>query len=415
MISLRARIALLVVAAIVAVVGLATYVAINLLGNPGPRHQMDPVGQQIHLIAHLLAHGDDHAMALMPAPLPGDVDERMTRWLRSALDRTGEPVPVVVTRDDGTRGLTASIPIGDRGWYAVPLSDRPPPPGWDVLLGWLALVILGAALVAIVIANRMIRPLTLLDDAVAAVGPSGTLPRLSEGGPAEVRATARAINRLSDRLQTAMESRMRLVAAAGHDLRTPMTRMRLRAEFVEDEEERALWLADLEELDRIADSAIRLVREEVADSGREPLRLDTLLGTLAADLVALGLPVKTGALAPAEVRGEPLALTRALRNLAINAATHGGGAAIGLAVDGAEAVVRIEDEGPGIPEPLLDRVFEPFFRVDQARRQSVPGAGLGLAIAREIVARAGGSVTLANRTPHGLRQEIRLPLATSAA
>jgi signal transduction histidine kinase len=410
-ISLRARIAVLVVAAIVAVVGLATFVAINLLGEPGPRRQMDPAGQQIHLIARLLAGEADPTIALMPAPLPGDVDQRMTRWLRSAIDRTGDPIDVVVTRGDDTRGPTASIRVGNRGWYALPLSDRPPPPGWDVLLGWLALVTLGAALVAIVIANRMIRPLTLLDDAVAAVGPSGTLPRLPEDGPAEVRATARAINRLSDRLHAAMESRMRLVAAAGHDLRTPMTRMRLRAEFVEDEEERALWLADLEELDRIADSAIRLVREEVAEAAPEPLSLDQLLRALADDLVALGLPVRTGTLAAAEVRGEPLALTRALRNLAINAATHGGGATIGLAVEGREAVVRIEDEGPGIPEPLLDRVFEPFFRVDQARRQSVPGAGLGLAIAREIVARLGGTIVLANRAPKGLRQEIRLPLA----
>lgn len=411
MISLRARIVVLVVAAIVAVVGLATYVAIDLLGDPGPRRQMNPVGQQIHLIADLLEHHDDHTIALMPAPLPGEIDQRMTRWLRSAIDRTGGPIDVVVTRGDDTRGLTASIPIGDHGWYALPLSDRPPPPGWDVLLGWLGLVTLGAAIVATVIANRMIRPLTLLDDAVAAVGPSGTLPRLPEDGPAEVRATARAINRLSDRLHAAMESRMRLVAAAGHDLRTPMTRMRLRAEFVEDEEERALWLADLEELDRIADSAIRLVREEVAEAAPEPLGLDALLRSLADDLVALGLPVRTGTLAAAEVRGEPLALTRALRNLTINAATHGGGATIGLAVEGGEAVVRIEDEGPGIPEPLLDRVFEPFFRVDQARRQSVPGAGLGLAITREIVARLGGTIVLTNRQPRGLRQEIRLPLA----
>ena len=198
---------------------------------------------------------------------------------------------------------------------------------------------------------------------------------------------------------------MRLVAAAGHDLRTPMTRMRLRAEFL-DEEERAIWLNDLNELDRIADSAIRLVREEAGFEDVEPVALDRLLRDLATELRHVGHPVTIGPLPPASVKAGPLALKRALQNLIINAATHGGGARLALSVEGNRAIVRIEDDGPGIPPDLLSRVFEPFFRVDPARRQSVPGAGLGLAIAREIIERNGGTITIENKAPRGLRQTV---------
>jgi signal transduction histidine kinase len=205
---------------------------------------------------------------------------------------------------------------------------------------------------------------------------------------------------------------MRLVAAAGHDLRTPMTRMRLRAEFLDlDDEERALWLKDLDELDRIADSAILLVREEVDQPAPEKIRLDALLTEIAEELRNQGRSVTLAKLPAVTVEGSTLALSRALRNLIINAATHGGGATVALFEEGGEALVRIDDEGPGIPDDLLAQIFEPFFRVDPARRQNIAGAGLGLTIAREIVQRAGGDVTIENKTPRGLRQTIRLPLA----
>ncbi len=154
---------------------------------------------------------------------------------------------------------------------------------------------------------------------------------------------------------------MRLVAAAGHDMRTPLTRMRLRAEFVSDPEERALWLKDLEELDQIADSAIRLLREEVGPSLSEAIALDPLLKDLVHELVEIGLPVRLGQIEAVRLLAAPFALKRALRNLIVNAATHGGGAEVSLLTDGDEAVLSIADQGPGIPEHLLGRVFEPFF------------------------------------------------------
>ena len=230
---------------------------------------------------------------------------------------------------------------------------------------------------------------------------------------ADVGEVKAALNRLSDRLRAAMDSRMRLVAAAGHDLRTPMTRMRLRAEFLE-EDERAAWLSDIDELEAIADSAIRLVREEGAGEDRLAVPLDTMLRECIGELGDAGLVIAPGGIAPVSVEAGPLALRRALRNLMINAATHGGGGRVRLEAGPSLVQVVIEDDGPGIPEDLLDQVFEPFFRANPGRTQTVKGAGLGLAIAREIIERFGGSITIRNRPEGGLEQVVTLRRAKTA-
>jgi signal transduction histidine kinase len=208
-----------------------------------------------------------------------------------------------------------------------------------------------------------------------------------------------------------MESRMRLVAAAGHDLRTPITRMRLRAEFVADAEERERWLNDLDELERIADSAILLVREEWVKAPPELIELDQLVGSIGEELRDQNLDVTETAVAPVKVRANRLALNRALRNLIINAATHGVRARVEVAHTNGTARIVIEDDGPGLPPDLIGRVFEPFFRADPARRQGIRGAGLGLTIAREIVQRAGGTIAISNGANGGLRQIVELPKA----
>jgi signal transduction histidine kinase len=290
---------------------------------------------------------------------------------------------------------------------------RPPPDVEWVLLGWIVLIILGSTAVSIFAASKIIKPLQLLEDAIGRIGADGVLPLIPETGSGEVRATAQALNNLSTRLKSAMESRMRLVAAAGHDLRTPMTRMRLRAEFIPCDEEREKWFADLGELDAIADSAIRLVREEVSGDGREIVRLGPLLFEIVEELTQLGYKVTPPSLVSPLVAAGPIALKRAFRNLIINAAMHGGGAKVDLACEGGQAVVSIRDEGPGIPDELIEHAFEPFFRVDVARRKTMPGAGLGLAIAKEIIERFGGTITIANsKRPKGLLQTVKLPLAS---
>ena len=407
--TLRAKIAILLVVAIVSVVGIITWVMLAMLGPPSPERTTEPLADQVEMFLRV-AKQDTSGLTLVPEPSPWDLRENATARLRAELAKRGHELPVTITRKDWDAPLVVSIPIDTKGWLLMPISDLPPQrKPWFGLLKWLALITVGVTAIAVFAAHRMVQPLVLLENAVELVGPDAILPHLPERGPAEVRATARALNSLSSRLRKAIESRMRLLAAAGHDLRTPITRMRLRAEFVEDDEERSLWLSDLDELERIADSAILLVREESGKASPETVWLDRLVADVARELKDQNLDVTVTEAQPVSVRANRLGLARALRNLMINAATHGRRAHV--RVEGSEdgkARVIIEDEGAGIPPELLGQVFEPFFRVDPGRRQNIAGAGLGLTIARQIVQRAGGDIKISNRTGGGLKQVVEL-------
>jgi signal transduction histidine kinase len=407
--TLRAKIAVLLVVAIVSVVGIITWVMLAMLGPPSPERTTEPLADQVEMFLRV-AKQDTSGLTLVPEASPGDLRENATSRLRAELAARGHELPVTITRKDWNAPLVVSIPIDGKGWLHMPISDLPPQrKPWYGLLKWLALITVGVTAIAVFAAHRMVQPLVLLENAVQSVGPDAILPHLPERGPAEVRATARALNSLSSRLRKAIESRMRLLAAAGHDLRTPITRMRLRAEFVEDDEERSLWLSDLDELERIADSAILLVREESGKASPETVWLDRLVADIAGELKDQNLDVTVSEAQPVSVRASRLGLARALRNLMINAATHGRRARVKVeAIQDGKAQVVIEDEGPGIPPELLGQVFEPFFRVDPGRRQNIPGAGLGLTIAREIVQRAGGDIKISNRKDGGLRQVVEL-------
>lgn len=413
MTSLRNRIAGFMILAIVTVIGLATLVAVQMMQRPLPETATIPVARQIAMnlrFAELDPRAAEEAgIVFADRPAAGALESRSTqRWTR-ILGRQGIEDRILVTADPSGTSLRISVQAGDR-WAILPLPDlRPPRGGWRIFAAWMALIVAGATAVSLVAATRITGPLRMLESAVDRIGRDGVLVPLPETGLPETQATARALNHLSSRLKAAMESRMRLVAAAGHDLRTPMTRMRLRAEFVEDEDERGKWLADLAELDAIADSAIRLVRDEVTRGAVQDLRLDLLVAEVARELRGLGYGVAEGPLQPVIVAADPLSLKRAVRNLLINAATHGKAARIALSRQDDEARLVIEDEGPGIPEPLMERAFEPFFRVDEGRRKALPGAGLGMAIARQIIDQLGGQVTLANMRPRGLRQCVVLP------
>ncbi len=362
MTSLRARITMLLIAAILAVVGLATLAASRALQPPDLQTSAGPIAQQLLVLA-TLAQQDPRAFVaaggrIDNAPETGQERDRLASALQAVLTGKGMLGTVHVTQGD--LATMASVDLGPNGWLIVALPDvSPPDNGWIIFSIWIAVIVAGSAIVSLYAARRLSRPLELMQQLSATIGPDGTLPPIPETGPVEIRATARALNRLSEKLRQAIESRIRLVAAAGHDLRTPMTRMRLRAEFIDDDDERAKWLSDLEELDQIADSAILLAREEVSRDGHQDLRLDLMLGDIAAELVAMGQPVEVTDLAKLKVHAGPLALKRALRNLILNAATHGGGARISVTRDASNAVVTIDDDGPGIAPELLGQVSSP--------------------------------------------------------
>lgn len=416
--TLRAQVTAILVVAVLVVIALANGAAFFISRPDWP--PFGPGGSATAILdAVALAEAvppDARVPILRASPPPGMIDEMETQRLAEALARLGQPHPVRAVLPPGGGPRVTAVGLPDGRWLilsgpGMPLPPPGPPGGAMGFAVWLAFMILGVTGVVILAVHRLTRPLALVEEAARRIGPDGELPVLPERGPTEVRAAAAAINRLSARLKASMDSRMRIVAGAAHDLRTPLTRMRLRAEFIPDEEERAQWLSDLAELDRIADSAIRLVREEVEGGPLETVRIDRLAADVAMELKEIGLDVALLAAVPAYVAGRPLSLKRAVRNLAVNAATHGGGARLAVSADAERVVLVIEDDGPGIPEALMGQVFEPFFRVDPARQVKIPGAGLGFAIANEIIARHSGRLTLSNRPGGGLLQRVELPAA----
>ncbi|WP_160003444.1 ATP-binding protein [Rhizobium sp. 18055] len=416
MTSLRMRIAVLLILSIAAVVGLATLAAMLALQPPSQDGNLQATISEIRTLMKVASLDRqtvaDVGVQVDPKPASGQLDNGESEHLTNAARVAGLDTDIRVTPGPQSLEVTASIRLPDGRWLVTVLpSNRPPPGGAYVFAGWIFLILIGSAVVSLFAATKITMPLRIIDNAVSSVGPNGELGLVPEIGPAEVRATAQALNRLSRHLKVAIESRMRLVAAAGHDLRTPMTRMRLRAEFITDDEERSKWLSDLNELDQIADSAISLVREEVNQDTLEAVSLDLLIREIVTSVQQAGYAAETGLLKRATVRAGPIALRRALTNLIVNAATHGDGARVSVTANGMSAIVTVEDDGPGIPEDLMVHVFEPFFRVDAARRKTFPGAGLGMAIAREIIARFSGTVELTNRRPNGLLQTIIVPLA----
>lgn len=409
MTTLRAKLAVLIAVSIISVVSMVTGVLVYLLRPPDMRQAIEPMVEQVQLLAGV-ARAAPSLVSIQQQPAQAKVLPDITFWLREALETRGAPREILVSRESSCDPLLLSVPV-DQGWIVAQITDLPPPGGIiKIILIWLAFIAFGAIMIALFFANRMAKPLALLEQTIESVGLDATLPELAIEGPVEVRVAARAINSLSSRLKVAMESRMRLVAAAGHDLRTPITRMRLRVEFVQNDEDRKMWLKDIDELGQIADSAILLVKEESETSPSEPLRIDLLISELTRELRALSYDVTLTRSAAATVLANRTSLNRAFRNLLINAATHGMRARVVVESMASEAFVVIDDDGPGIPPEMIGQVFEPFFRADPARTQYITGVGLGLTIAHEIVQRAGGSITIENSPLQGLIQTVKLPL-----
>lgn len=413
--SLRARVALTLIVSIICVVALSTLVIAYVMSEVSKRKFGEGFADRVMMIAPALKLDQQSAqLRLAPEPGPGEVLEGPTALVRESFRDAGIHFDVVVKQPPGGGRPTASVNLGP-GWLTAPVPEkRTPRRVWYGVIGWMALITIGIVGVALMVAHRITRQLSFLQSMATRIGANGILEKVPEEGPAEVRATAKALNKMGESLKSAIESRMRLVAGAGHDLRTPMTRMRLRVEFL-PEEERPHWLHDLEELDRIADSAIQLVREETAANSSEQVRLDDFVKRVCEELAGLKFPVTLLQSSAGNVVVAPLAFTRALRNLIINAATHGRGARVRVDTHGGRCIVVIEDDGPGIPEHAMASVFEPFFRADPARRQHVAGAGLGLAIAKEIIERLGGTLSIENRKPSGLKQTIILAAQDSRA
>jgi signal transduction histidine kinase len=240
--------------------------------------------------------------------------------------------------------------------------------------------------------------------------------RLPETGPAEIRQLAQAFNTMRERIRQLVDSRSRMLAAVSHDLRTPLTRIRLRIEALPDGEEKERTLRDIGMMNTMIGHVLSYLRDQASPSARERVDLATLLNSICDDFSDTGHAAHFSGPRNVVLECEPDLLTRAFSNIIDNAIKFGGKAQVSLeARSASEIIVRVEDNGPGIPDDRKAIAFEPFSRGDSARGTlEHEGFGLGLAIAKQIVERHGGQITLHDRAPSGLCVQIALPVRPGA-
>ncbi|HVX57655.1 MAG TPA: ATP-binding protein, partial [Candidatus Saccharimonadales bacterium] len=304
----------------------------------------------------------------------------------------------------------AALRLADGMWAVVQPKPEPFPNSWQrrVLLWFLISFALVAPL-GWLFARRLVRPIAGFAYAAEQLGRDPTAAILALEGPAEVGRAAHAFNRMQSRLRSFVDDRTAMVGAISHDLRTPLTRLRFRIEDVPDDLRESM-LAEVDEMEQMIASVLAFIRDASEPGSRETLDLRRIVEDVVEDAVFVGKPVTLEHGMHAEVEVDPLGIRRLLTNLVENAVKYGGSARIRLFTDHQEAIAEVRDNGPGLPEDELERVFQPFYRAPAARASNKHGTGLGLAVCRSIARAHGGDVRLW-RGDQGLVAQVRLPLA----
>ncbi|WP_119269682.1 sensor histidine kinase [Taklimakanibacter deserti] len=271
------------------------------------------------------------------------------------------------------------------------------------------------ALIALITMHRALRPLRKLAAAVDRMEPSGTPLALAEpkGGAPEIRGLIAAFNRLQARLSQLLHARMALLGGISHDVRSFATRLRLRADLIPDERERERAIADISDMIRLLDDALLASRAGAGELAQELVELGEILQAEVADRQAQGSAIDLNVefeAAEAPVLGDRLALRRIISNLTDNALKYGFAAHLKLAREGESLVLKVDDDGPGIPPNLRDMLLEPFVRLETSRSRRTGGAGLGLAVATRLIEAHDGSITIGDATSGGTRITVRLPI-----
>jgi len=318
-------------------------------------------------------------------------------------------------RSDDVKAIRVCVRLRDGRWvdFRTTRIDEPPPWAGKTLqlLALLLTTVIGSGLL---MARRAARPMAQLAEAAHRLGLGEDVEPIPESGPREIRETIRAFNRMQDRLHRHIQDRLRLLAAVSHDLRTPITTLRLRAEYIEDAEMRDKTLATLGEMEAILSATLSFARDEAADETARATDLAALVQSLVDDHADLGGDVGYAGPERLIVRCRPVSLKRALSNLIDNAVKYGGTVQVSLTTDDGQHLICIDDAGPGIPADLLEKVFAPFFRLEASRSRETGGTGLGLSVARTIVHAHGGTLVLINRPEGGLSAQVRLPESIGA-
>lgn len=369
-----------------------------------------------------LAEMEDLLMARLATE--GVLDVRIDRrapprsdTLPDAESTKADPAGAVAQRLSAvSTGLASSgrfivaMQVADKSWFnfSVPMTPAPALLGRQGLPVYLAIsaIVLALCFWAIV---QLTAPYRRLERAVTRISGDLNSPPLSESGSREARATIRAVNIMQSKLREYVADREHLAAALAHDLRTPLTRMKLRCEMMRSAKDRQLLQSDIEELQSIVASVIDFA--SLSHGGEQATRVDavSLLRTICDDFPNVTLAPETEAMHRVVIDAHPMQLGRCLRNLVENAARYADGGVISVEDRAHEIAVRIEDNGPGIPADKIAEVIKPFARLETSRNQAFGGTGLGLAIADTVARAHGGALRLENRTPCGLRAIITLP------
>ncbi len=306
--------------------------------------------------------------------------------------------------------VETEVLLRDGSWlrFGAPLLSVSPFSTWKFGLS-LLVGLLSVLLAATWVLVRWTEPLTVFARAAERLGQDIKAPPLAEQGPSEVRAAARAFNQMQDRLRRLIDDRTQLAAAIAHDLGTPITRLRLRAEEIEDAEQRAKILGDLDQMQRMMGATLDFARQDLIVEALEPVDLSSLLQSLCDDFADTANDVTLEAPPHTIARVRPYAVRRAMSNVIENAVKYGTRARVRLVEEPSGYTIVVDDDGAGIPAHLLADVFNPFRRLEQQGQEQVQGTGLGLTVARTTVRDHGGEITLSNRPDGGLRVTIALP------
>jgi len=327
-----------------------------------------------------------------------------------AVDRFGAAETRTPAGSSAPVDALVAIALPDGHWLVARLFDYPAHVAWLHLALALAPLFIAIGLMSMWTAGRLAAPIRAFAAGAERLG-KGTddAPALAEQGPYELRTAVDAFNRMQERLRRFVNDRTQMVAAISHDLKTPLTRLRLRAEFVGDEEQQRRMLADLDEMTAMIESTLAFARDDAQREPRMLVDLGALLGSVCDNASDTGGAVSFTAPRGLDVTCRPSAISRAVTNLIDNAVKYGGGARANLDRALGRAMITIDDDGPGIPVEEREKVFAPFYRLEGSRNRDSGGVGLGLAVARTIAREHGGDITLATAEGGGLRVCLELP------
>jgi signal transduction histidine kinase len=301
------------------------------------------------------------------------------------------------------------VRLRDGQWVRFTLASPSSGTVWpDQFVGHMLLTLAAVVAISLLVVRQATRPLGHLADAADALGQNLDAPPLPVAGPVETQRAARAFNGMQERLRRLVAERGRALAAVSHDLRTPLTRLRLRADLIEDAALRRHIERDIDEMQSMIDATLQYLRDLRDSEAPRPIDMNALLESLAEDERSLGRDVTVTGQAMSPYFGRLLALKRAVGNLVNNAVKYAGAAQMRIEDSPDHMQLIVEDEGRGMAPEDLARATEPYFRVDESRSRETGGVGLGLAIAKDIAALHGGSLELTNRPGGGLRATLTL-------